>query len=120
MSGKTKPRGGDADQLGHQLPGVTVEQNPLTPFVPSANRPTEMTPQRPLVPWTEIAPTGSSTPQDAVDEFHADTNQHAGDEADDDGADGIDVSARRGDRHQAREQAVAGIEASGLPYLIHM
>ena len=30
-------------------------------LVPSANRPTESTPHSPQVPWTEMAPTGSST-----------------------------------------------------------
>src|SRR5262245_60871927 len=32
------------------------------PYLPLAKIPTEMTPHRPLIPWTEIAPTGSSIP----------------------------------------------------------
>jgi len=31
-----------------------------SPYVPSESRPTERTPQRPLEPWTAMAPTGSS------------------------------------------------------------
>src|SRR5205823_7248987 len=31
-----------------------------SPYVPSANRPSDRMPHNPLTPWTEIAPTGSS------------------------------------------------------------
>ena len=87
MTTRTRSHGA-SEQLGPELRGIAVEhaahcrrvadQPPLpspiartaersTPFQPApyspvANRPTEITPHRPLTPWTEIAPTTSSTP----------------------------------------------------------
>src|SRR5258708_7527683 len=47
--------------------GAPLNSGRLTPFqpppyLPLANRPTDNTPHRPLTPWTEMAPTGSSIP----------------------------------------------------------
>ena len=40
------------------MPGTPFQPSPYTP---SAKRPRERTPHAPFTPWTEIAPTGSST-----------------------------------------------------------
>src|ERR1700722_242579 len=43
------------------MTGVGIPLYPA-PYSPQANNPTDMTPQAPQVPWTEIAPATSSTP----------------------------------------------------------
>src|SRR5579885_3786729 len=45
--------------------------------------------------------------QYAVDEFHREADQHAGNQTDNTGADWIDKCARSSDRDQARKEAVA-------------
>ena len=40
------------------MPGTPFQPSP---YLPSAKRPSDSTPQAPLTPWTEMAPTGSST-----------------------------------------------------------
>ena len=67
-----------------------------------------MTPQRPLVPCTEMAPTGSST---FITRSTNSTERQTSTPAIRPmitGADGVDEAAGRGDGHQPGQQAVAG------------
>ena len=75
--------------------------------VPSANRPSARIPHAPHTPCTDDAPTGSSILQHGLDEQRRIDHQHAGHRADQDRRRRGHERARRGDRHHARQHAVA-------------
>ena len=120
-----KLRGIAVEQAAHAVGAVLVDHRPCGPRRSSRRRTCrwrrgrrESTPQRPLTPWTEMAPTGSSTPMRSQKKTLTTTSTPAIAPMRT-AAQRIDEGAGRRDGHQAGEHAVAHHRRVGLHALDH-